>query len=229
MWSFLRNHSVSSLLISLCVLSLIVQSITGYLNYNTQQQQHHQPTISYLEYAGGSDYWETVFENFEGEFISLAAYVMLTSFVVEKGAKESRKPGQKHIPYEQEEQQEERHKAQSGKASNRTERMHEPWRWLYEHSLFLAFLLLFLASFVGHALVGVQSYNSTELEHGQPAVSLWSYVSDPFFWLQSTRNWQAGFLSTGLLAAFSIFFRERNSPVSKGLEQSNEETGEEKG
>ncbi|GHO82804.1 DUF6766 family protein [Dictyobacter formicarum] len=99
--------------------------------------------------------------------------------------------------------------------------------WLYEHSLFLAYLLLFIGSFIGHALVGLQSYNSTELEHAQPAVSLTSYVSSPLFWLQSVRNWQAGFLSTGLLAAFSIFFRERGSPVSKGLEQSNEETGEE--
>jgi hypothetical protein len=204
------------------VLSLIVQSITGFYSYNSQQEEHHQPLLTYSEYFGGSDYWETVFENFEGEFISLAAYIFLTSFLIEKGAKESLKPGQKIISYQYERKKEQ----QQLFKKDRTSRMHEPWRWLYEHSLFLAFSLLFLGSFVGHAFVGLQSYNATLIEHHQSPVSLFGYVTNPFFWLQSTRNWQAGFLSTSLLAAFSIFFRERNSPVSKGVEQSNEETGE---
>jgi hypothetical protein len=55
---------------------------------------------------------------------------------------------------------------------------------------------------------------------------MFGYLSSPLFWLQSVRNWQAGFLSTGLLAAFSIFLRERGSPVSKGTDQPDEETGE---
>jgi hypothetical protein len=153
--------------------------------------------------------------------------VIATRFLIEKGAKESLKLGQKNISY-RDEYHEKRQMVLRGQTNGRTEQMREPWRWLYEHSLSLAFLLLFLGSFLGHALVGVQSYNSTETVHAQPAVSILGYVSGPLFWLQSVRNWQAGFLSTGLLAAFSIFFRERGSPVSKGVEQSNEETGEEK-
>jgi hypothetical protein len=228
MRSLLRNHGISIPLFVLCVLCLIVQSITGYFNFNQGQQQHHQSLISYPAYLVSGDYWETVGENFEGEFISLSVYVLLTGFFVEKGAKESRKPGQKDLP-DADQERLAILEARAGKHVPRAELMREPIRWLYQYSLFFAFLLLFAGSVGIHMVAGLPSYNSTLAEHGQPSVSLLGYLRSPFFWLQSVRNWQAGFLSTGLIAAFSIVFRERGSPASKGLDQPNEDTGESEG
>lgn len=225
MLAWIRNHSISLPLFVFCVLCLIAQSITGYLTYNQQQQEHTQPLISYPAYLGSDDYWETVAENAEGEFIAIAAYVLLTTFFVEKGAKGSRKPGQRDIPDVLQESKEEQDQ-RMGKHVPWGERQKGVLRWLYQHSLFLAFFILFLGAFCLHSIKGLQANNKILREQHQPLLSFLDYVGSSLFWLQSMRNWQAGFLSTGLLAALSIFLRQRGSPVSKKLEQPDEETGE---
>jgi hypothetical protein len=156
MLRFLRDHVISTILIVCCLCSLLTQSVTGYLNYNDDARQHKQPVTTYTAYLVSGDFWETAAENWEGEFIPLAAYVLLTGFLLEKGAKESRKPGQK-----QEEQQVGSTRWQQ--TEEKTKQLH--WserhgpllRWLYEHSIFLTFFGLFLFSFVLHILKGVFS------------------------------------------------------------------------
>ena len=69
------------------------------------------------------------------------------------------------------------------------------WLLLYENSLLLAFIVLFVASLVGHALGGVDAHNAELHEHGQPTLSLWGYVSSSQFWFESFQNWQSEFLA----------------------------------
>jgi hypothetical protein len=230
MRSLLHNHSISIPLFTLCILCLVGQSISGYFNYNQSQQEHHQSQISYSAYLTSGNYWETVAENFEGEFMSLSVYILLTSFAVEKGAKDSRKPGQKDkSDSDQKSQEQQKEQEQQAFHTNLhippLELMPGPIRWLYQHSLLLSFSLLFLSAFSLHCFMGLQSYNSTQAEHHQPTVSMLGYLSTPLFWLQSLRNWQAGFLSTGLLAVLSIVLRERGSPASKPPDEPDQETG----
>jgi hypothetical protein len=64
---------------------------------------------------------------------------------------------------------------------------------LYEHSLGLAFILLFLVSWVGHALGGFAEYAADQAEHGQVRPTLADYMVSARFWFESLQNWQSNF------------------------------------
>ena len=48
---------------------------------------------------------------------------------------------------------------------------------VYEHSLAIAFFVLFFASWALHAMGGVSAFNEEQIQHGQPAISVWRYVT----------------------------------------------------
>ena len=87
----------------------------------------------------------------------MAVFVLLTTFLIQKGSPESRRPGAKELV-----DTDPRDFAGDPEA---------PWPvrrggWilrLYEHSLGLAFVLLFLLSWAGHALGGFSEYAADEV------------------------------------------------------------------
>ena len=66
---------------------------------------------------------------------------------------------------------------------------------LYEHSLGLAFVLLFMLAWVGHALGGYAEYAADQLTHGQPRPAVSDYLVSARFWFESFQNWQSEFLA----------------------------------
>jgi hypothetical protein len=85
---------------------------------------------------------------------------------------------------------------------------------LYEHSLASALLLLFLISFVLHAIGGAREYSQEQLTHGGQAVSTLQFLRTSEFWFQSFQNWQSEFLAVISLVVLSIVLRQRGSPES---------------
>ena len=100
------------------------------------------------------------------------------------------------------------------------------WLTLYSNSLLLAFTILFVGSFVGHAVAGAHEYSAEQAEHGQPAVSTWQFVRLAEFWFQSFQNWQSEFLAVGAIVVLSIFLRQRGSAESKPVHLSHSSTGD---
>ena len=97
---------------------------------------------------------------------------------------------------------------------------------LYEHSLSLAFLLLFLMAFTLHAIGGAEEYNQSQREHGSSEmVSTLEYMGTSRFWFESFQNWQSEFLAVGAMVVLSIFLRQRGSPESKPVDNPHSETG----
>jgi hypothetical protein len=86
---------------------------------------------------------------------------------------------------------------------------------LYENSLLLAFVVLFLASIVGHAYGGLAEYDEDQVAHGDEPVTLVEFASSSDFWFQSFQNWQSEFLAVGSIVVLSIFRRQKGSPESK--------------
>ncbi|HKV85371.1 MAG TPA: DUF6766 family protein [Ktedonobacterales bacterium] len=223
---FLYNHEISTAMLLLFGLSLLAQSVTG---FRTQAVGASYSFVHYLQYLVSSDFLETVAENWEGEFLPLAAYVFFTSWLHERGAKESRKP----TPSSHDKTDD------APPARNERHRKDAPWplkieghvgavvRFIYLHSILFAFLLIFVLAVTLHATMGLGAYNmSLRAQHHHP-VSIVGYMTSATFWLQSTRNWEAGFFSTAMLAVFSIFLREQGSPVSKVPDQPDKATAEE--
>ena len=96
---------------------------------------------------------------------------------------------------------------------------------LYENSLGLAFVLLFLASWVGHAVGRIRQYAADQMAHGQPQPAVADYVTSSRFWFESFQNWQSEFLSIALMVWLAVYLRQRWSPESKPVHAAHHETG----
>ena len=158
-------------------------------------------------------------ENWESEFLQMFAYVFLTTFLYQWGSSESKKLSEPE-------------------AIDRDPRLllnkkEAPWPVrkggsllkLYEHSLTLSLLFLFLISFWLHAVSGARAHSKQELAHGGNAVTVVQYLGTAQFWFESLQNWQSEFFSIGMMVVLSIFLRQRGSPESKPVDAPHYETG----
>jgi hypothetical protein len=216
---FLRENSLSIVMFGLFFVFLLAQSLTGWRTANQENQEHHQPTESYVGYLGSGSFAEATFENWESEFLQMAGFVLLTVFLRQKGSPESKNlEGEEPVD------------ADPNQASGR---QGVPWPVrrgglalaVYQNSLSLALVALFLMSFLFHALGGHAEYNQQQLEHGEAPVSLISFMTSSQFWFQSFQNWQSEFLAVFALTVLGIFLRQRGSPESKPVAAPHAETG----
>lgn len=218
---FLRNQSLSLVVFLLFITFLIGQSLVGHRQYNQDQQEHGQPLLNYTQYLGSSHFLEATMENWESEFLQMFAFVVLTAFLFQKGSIESKDPD----------------KTEEVDRDPRKTRKRRDIPWpvkkggliltIYEYSLSLAFLLLFLVSFVLHAVGGAAQYNEEQLEHGlREQVSVVEFMGTSQFWFESLQNWQSEFLAVGSMVVLSIFLRQRWSAESKPVDAPHSETGE---
>ena len=211
---FLRENGLSIALFGLFLVFLGAQSVTGFQVYNDDAASHGEPPIGYLAYLGSAHFVEAVFENWESEFLQMAAFVLLTIALKQKGSSESK-------PLEDKSE----NKPKAGKKS--------PWPvrqggWIekvYENSLTIALALLFVISFGLHALGGAGQENRERARHGEQPVGTLEYVGSSQFWFESFQNWQSEFLAVGVLIVLSIFLRQKGSPQSKEVEEPHAKTG----
>ena len=96
---------------------------------------------------------------------------------------------------------------------------------LYENSLGLAFVLLFLIAWVGHALGGFAAYAEDQVAHGRPHPAFTDYLSSARFWFESFQNWQSEFLAIASMVWLAVYLRQRWSPESKPVHAPHAETG----
>ena len=216
----LRNNGLSIVLGLLFLLSLIGQAAAGLYTYNEEQQEHGQPTVGFVDYLASSHFLEAVAENWESEFLQMFAFVLLTAFLFQKGSAESRDPDEKE-PVERDPRKSRNKKDAPGPVKKGGLILK-----LYEYSLSLAFLLLFLVSFTLHAIGGAAEYNESQREHGSAeVVSTLEYIGTSRFWFESFQNWQSEFLAVAAMVVLSIFLRQRGSPESKPVDSPHSETG----
>jgi len=218
---WLRDNSLSLVTFAVFLAILVGQSFVGLRNYNDDLQQHQQPTVSYVGYIGSGDFIESVFENWESEFLQMSFYVILTIFLFQKGSAESKK-------------------LQGTNASDakpkHTHYADALWPvrrggWvlkIYEHSLSLALLILFLMSFWLHAFGGAKATCQENMIHQDPSCpTTISYMTTSKFWFESLQNWQSEFLAVFSIIYLSIYLREKGSPESKPVSAPNYHTGSE--
>lgn len=220
MRKILSENGLSLVLGLLFLVFLAGQAAAGLHKYNEDQQEHGQPAIGFSDYLASPHFLEATMENWESEFLQMFAFVVLTAFLFQKGSAESKKLDEKE-PVDRD----------PGKSRNKKD---APWPVrkgglilkLYEHSLSLAFLLLFLMSFMLHAVGGAEEYNQDQREHGSTeVVSTLEYMGTAHFWFESFQNWQSEFLAVGAMVVLSIFLRQRGSPESKPVDSPHSETG----
>jgi hypothetical protein len=219
MSTVLRDNGLVLACLGLFAVFFAGMIISGAATYNQELQEHgSQDQVSVLEYLSTGDFVEATFENWESEFLQMGMYVVLTAFLYQKGSSES-KPMNHSAPQDQ------------------NPRKTRPNRWMpwpvrrggwvlvvYEHSLAIAFFVLFFASFALHAVGGVKAFNEEQRQHDAAAISVWRYVTTSQFWFESMQNWQSEFIAVAAIVGLSIFLRQRGSAESKPVAEPHRHT-----
>ncbi len=90
MSNLFRDYGLAIVLAVLFIGSWIVQTLTGWVEFASQQQAHGEVA----QVFGDSGYfWEWMartFENWQSEFLQLFTMVVLTAFLIHRGSSESK-------------------------------------------------------------------------------------------------------------------------------------------
>lgn len=215
---FLFNNGLVLCMFVLFAVFLVGVSISGYMFNNQELQSHLQPAQSFSSYITSGEFIEAVFENWESEFLQMAALVVATIFLYQKGAADSKRlRGKEAVDTSS--------RYSILHASSWPERTKAVKKMVYANSLSLALIALFVFSFILHAVGGTAASNKEALLHNESTVSVVEYVRTSQFWFESFQNWQSEFLAVGALLLLSVYLRQRHSPESKPVAESNQETG----
>ncbi len=149
----------------------------------------------------------------------MGLYVLLTAFLYQKGSAESKDPDKTEAV------DADTHAARTKSAAPAPVQRGGFVLKLYENSLGIALIALFVISFTLHVFGGTAAYNEEQRVHGGATVSVIGYLATSQLWFESFQNWQSEFLSVGALVILSIFLRQRGSPESKPVAAAHAETG----
>jgi hypothetical protein len=95
-----RTHVYSNSLLlvmgGIWLASWFAQLITGRIEYNAQQFDHHEAALSLWEYAGSSDFWNRTLQNWQSEFLAVASIAILAVYLRQRGSAQSKPVGEPH-------------------------------------------------------------------------------------------------------------------------------------
>lgn len=214
--TFFYKNGLGIVFLTLFIVTLFAQAITGFYEHNAELEQEKAAATTFYSYLHSGHFISATFENFESEFLQMALYVLLTVSLRQKGSAES-----KSIYGPEEVDREPKASAEA------------PWPVrkgglilkLYENSLFITFLVLFLISWVLHLYGSWTDHNEQNMLSGQPADTITGYLTQANFWFETFQNWQSEFLSIACIVLFTIFLRQKGSPESKPVDAPHSETG----
>ncbi len=214
--SFFYRNGLSIVFVTLFIITLIAQAFTGWKENNEEIIQEGGRPEQFSTYLHSGHFISATFENFQSEFLQMALYVVLTIGLRQRGSAESKKLD--------EPEDVDREPEASPDAPGPVKRGGFILK-LYEHSLSIAFGILFFFSWAMHLYGSWQDHNDQQLLKKLPTESLLKFIGEPTFWFETFQNWQSEFLSVASIVILTIFLRQKGSPESKPVDAPHMETG----
>jgi hypothetical protein len=218
-WTF--ENSLSLFFFVIFGLTIAAQSVAGQHALNEKEQAHGADPVGWWDYVTSSDFWQAVMENWQSEFLQFFLFILATIWLVQKGSNESK-------PLEDAGLESDQQQKVGGYAPENAPRWARVRGWrlrVYENSLLLVMLVIFLLSWLSQSLTAWRQFNEDQREHDEPLVSWGAYLLKPDFWERTLQNWQSEFLAVGTMAVFTVYLRQRGSPESKPVGAPHDETG----
>lgn len=214
--SFFYRNGLTIVFLTLFVVTLAGQALTGWKQHNQELKEEHLPEIGLSSYLQTGHFISATFENFESEFLQMALYVLLTVSLRQIGSAES-----KQLDKPEEVDREPKPSKDA------------PWAvrkggWvlkLYSNSLSICFVILFLGSWAMHLYGSWQNHNVEQLAKHLPDDTVLNYLGQAEFWFETFQNWQSEFLSVASIVFLTIYLRQKGSPESKPVDAPDMETG----
>jgi Domain of unknown function (DUF6766) len=223
MRKFLREHSLSLFFLAIFLAALVGQAIAGHAMHNEEAAAHGGAEISVWRYVTSSDFGNAVMENWQSEYLQFMLFMLATVWLLQRGSPESKEIDKAGVESKKDQQIEE-HARQDSPGWARVGGVRTA---LYSNSLLIAMAIIFIGSWFAQSVTGWTTFNAEQTDHGEAAVSWWSYVGSATFWEATLENWQSEFLAVGSFAVLAIFLRQRGSPESKPVGAPHDATGAE--
>jgi hypothetical protein len=78
------------------VLSWLAQSLAGVVVYNSENAEHAQAAIGWLDYVVTPDFWNRTLQNWQSEFLAVGTMIAFSIFLRQRGSSESKPVGTPH-------------------------------------------------------------------------------------------------------------------------------------
>ena len=98
----LYERSLSLVLFALFFASFGMHALGGMISENEEQLRHGGHPVTMLQYMGSAKFWFESFQNWQSEFFSVAALVVLSIFLRERGSPQSKPVAKAHHKTEDE-------------------------------------------------------------------------------------------------------------------------------
>ena len=76
--------------------SWFAQAVTGRIQYNANQIDHREATLSLLGYIGSSDFWNRTLQNWQSEFLAVGSMAIFSVYLRQRGSNQSKPVGTPH-------------------------------------------------------------------------------------------------------------------------------------
>lgn len=218
---FLRDNGLSLVCGGLFLVTLVLQSVAGWHEYNAEQAAHDASGVSWAAYVTSSHFGVAVLENWQSEYFQFTLFIVLTVWLLQRGSPESKEIGTAGT----ESDRDQRVGRHARADSPRPARSGGVRTRVFSNSLVLVMAGIWLASWIGQSITGVVVFNDEQTEHGEATVSWADYLTSADFWERTLQNWQSELLAVGSMAIFAVYLRQRGSPESKPVGASHAATG----
>jgi hypothetical protein len=93
-------------------------------------------------------------------------------------------------------------------------------RLWHENGLSIVLVTAFLVFWAGQSVAGHREFNQDQVEHGEAAVSYWSYLGSAHFWEATSENWESEFFQIFSYVFLTAFLYQKGSAESRDPDES---------
>jgi hypothetical protein len=90
LWLGVYEHSLTLALAALFLVSFVLHGAFGMAKSNQERLLHGEASQRFLEYVGSSRFWYESFQNWQSEFLSVFAIIVLSIFLRQRGSSQSK-------------------------------------------------------------------------------------------------------------------------------------------
>ncbi|MGW6036403.1 DUF6766 family protein [Gordonia terrae] len=94
---FIYQNSLTIAFFALFFASFALHAVGGARAYSDEQQQHGESAVSVWQYLATSQYWFESMQNWQSEFIAVAAIVVLSVVLRQRSSAESKPVADPHL------------------------------------------------------------------------------------------------------------------------------------
>jgi hypothetical protein len=219
--TFVKHNGLSLAFLALFVAAVVFQAVAGHADFNEEQDRHGDARISFLRYVASSHFGVAVMENWQSEYLQFTLFILLTVWLVQRGSPESKQLHKAGAETDEDQKVGEH----ADPDSPRWAKVSGIRRRIYENSLVIVMVSIWLGTWFAQSVTGRVEYNADRLDHRQDAVSWGDYLTRADFWEKTLQNWQSEFLAVGSMAILAVYLRQRGSPESKPVGAPHDATG----